>query len=138
MNESGVWKYIKKGMEGRWDATRIESSAGNGVPDVDYGLPGIAGRLELKYEPNWPKREGTLVKLPLRPEQKIYITNRGKLHGNVWVLFRVVDDFFIVSWNQVDLACEGWTRAQWIACAYWYWERRVDFTQLYRILKGEL
>ena len=50
MNESGVWKYIKKGMEGRWDATRIESSAGNGVPDVDYGLPGIAGRLELKYE----------------------------------------------------------------------------------------
>jgi hypothetical protein len=138
MNESGVWNTIKSGMEGKWDASRIESSSGNGVPDVTFGLKDINGWIELKHDKEWPKREATLVKLPLRPEQKLWINRRGKLAGNVWVIYRVSNDFFILWWNQIDLACEGWTRAQWPAFSYFHWERRVDFTQLYRILKGEL
>jgi hypothetical protein len=137
MNESGLWQYIKQGMMGSgWHPTRIESSAGNGVPDVSYGLPGINGWIELKHIPEWSVRNTTKVKLPLRPEQKHWIKARGELSGNVWVIVRIADMFYLLNHKDALEAYEGWTQAEWKSFATFWWYKRIDFKGLYSHLKG--
>jgi len=137
MNESGVWQYLRKGMMGSgWHVTRIESSAGNGVPDVSYGIPGISGWIELKYIVNWPVRATTKVKLPLRPEQKYWIKARGELAGNVWVFIRIEDDFFLLSWEEALDAYDGWDKETWLCLQAGVWSKRVNFEELCGLLKG--
>lgn len=135
MNEASVWQYIKAGMAGKWFATRLESSSGNGVPDVTFSMPNINGFLELKYIPEWPKRPETKVKLPLRPEQKLWISTRGKMGGNVWVLCRISVTFFLLDFNQALLACEGWTEEEWLEKGYVIGWHKVDFNYLVNTLK---
>ena len=120
MKESGVWSYLRNGMAGRWHATRIESSAGNGVPDVNFALPtGTSGWIELKYIPEWPKRSDTLIKLPLRPEQFHWIRTRGKMAGNVWVFTRIENVYFLLEWKEAVSAADGWDRATWMGKSHW-------------------
>jgi len=135
MNEAGLWATIKAGMAGRWLATRLESSSGNGVPDVAFSMPNINGFLELKYIPEWPKRPETKVKLPLRPEQKLWISTRGKMGGNVWVLVRIFNSFFILDTVQAIAACEGWTYDDWGLCCANRWSYKINFDELYYCLK---
>jgi hypothetical protein len=138
MNEAGVWAYVKKGMAGKdWHATRIESSAGNGVPDVCFSTAGQHGFIEFKYIKEWPKRKTTLVKLPLRPEQKLWLETRGRYGGNCWVFVRVEDDFFIVHWNDIDWFCNGLTREELYSAYVFkgFWSKRVDFDELFKILR---
>lgn len=131
MNESGVWQYIKKGMlTSGWHVTRIESSSGNGVPDITFGLPKINGWIELKYVPEWPKLGKTKIKLPLRPEQKYWINCRGELSGNVWVIVRIKDTFFLLDHEQAVDACEGWTLLEWMDKCTERWDLRIDFSSL--------
>ena len=141
MTESDLWKYVKGGMMGRWHASRIESSAGNGIPDVDFGMAGINGKIELKYIPEWPKRPTTLVKLPLRPDQKIWIKNRGVIAGNVWALIRIKDDFFLLDWKQaVRLYEQPASRFTWTnpdpSTVWKRWHGRIDFHELATILRA--
>ena len=135
MKESDLWKYIRQGMLGKWHVSRIESSAGNGVPDVSFGIPGVNGWIELKYIKEWPKRPTTKVKLPLRPEQKHWIKNRGQLSGNVWVLVRISDDFFLLYWNTAVQAAEkGMTQFDWFAPEIYSWHKEINFSELYDAL----
>lgn len=136
MNEAGLWQYLRKGLSGTWMPTRIESSAGNGVPDVYYSVPGKGGWIELKYIPKWPKRPTTKVKLPLRPEQKLWIKQHGELTGRVFVLVRIEDDFFLVNHRQIEEACEGWDTADWLTKPQNFWPNKIDFKELRSDLNG--
>lgn len=137
MRESTLWNYIKKGLLGKWHATRIESSSGNGVPDISYGMPYINGWIELKYVKEWPKRATTRVKLPLRPEQKHWIATRGGLSGHVWVICRVQDTFFLISYHSaIHLTEIGATRSDWPMWATLTWDDKIDFNELYNELTG--
>lgn len=122
MNESGVWAQLKEKMKFTgWHAVRIESSSGNGVPDVTYGLQDINGWIELKYIKEWPKRATTLVKLPLRPEQKFFFQKRGELSGNVWCFIRIQDTFFLLSYKEaLEAAYHGWTKDEWLQRQWWH------------------
>lgn len=137
MKESDLWGYIRKGMIAKWHASRIESSAGNGIPDVSFGLPGKNGWIELKYIKEWPKRSTTLVKLPLRPEQKHWIKARGELSGNVWVICRIENMFFLLDYIEAMILCEGGTQDKWVALCTKSWYKRIDFGQLWEILRWE-
>ena len=134
MTESDVWKYLRQGLANRCLFTRIESSAGNGVPDVILHFPSKHVFVENKYIAAWPKRATTLVKLPLRAEQRLWLSTRGKLSGDCWVFIRIEDDFFLLPW---DVACylydRGFTKEQWLKFPY-HWYNRIDFNQLYNIL----
>jgi len=140
MNESSLWRYVAGGMANKWHATRIESSAGNGVPDVSFGMISryngrrFNGFLELKYIPQWPKKDETNLKLPLRPEQKIWIQTRGGIAGDVWVLCRICDDFILFSDAQALCANQGQTQKWWMMTNYLYCCRRLDFKALAGIL----
>ena len=129
MKESDLWGYIRKGMKPYWQATRIENTTGNGVPDVTYTIV-KHGWIELKYIPKWPVRGPTIVKLPLRPEQKLWIESRGKLARYVWVICRIEDDFFLLNHNQAVESYEGWRREEWIERSQIHWHKKIDFLQL--------
>lgn len=138
MTESDFWKYIRQGLTGRAHLTRIESSAGNGVPDVSIGLPKRNAWIELKYIRYWPKRPSTKLRLPLRPEQRLWITARGSLSGDVWVLCRVDTAIFLLTSQQAAEACDGWVSAQWYSNATKYWTGgKIEFTELLNALNGQ-
>ena len=137
VNESTLWQYLKKGMQGKWHATRIESSSGNGVPDVSFGLPGKNCWIELKYIKEWPKRPSTKVSLPLRPEQKLWIKQRGDMSGSVWVMARIENDFFLLSYRKALAACEGMNRTDWFVLGNCTdaWTGSINFDVLYNWLR---
>jgi len=135
MNEAGVWNYVKGGLAGKWLATRIESNAGNGVPDVVFCVPNINGFMELKFIKEWPKRPETKVKLPLRPEQKLWVETRGKRGGNVWVFCRIENSMFLLDNTCSMSACDGWTKEEWFKHSNMNWQGRVNFDELYYTLK---
>lgn len=138
MNESGVWHTLSNGMKGLWHATRLESSAGNGVPDVSFGVPGVNGFIELKHIKTWPVLSSTAVKLPLKPEQKLWISIRGQITRNVWVLCRIEDSFALLTSFQAIRACEGLYYYQWKSREFtrYFVVDRIDFKELYKILKA--
>lgn len=137
MRESDFWKYIRKGLIGKCHITRIESSAGNGVPDVSIGLPGKSVWVELKVISEWPVRPTTKVKLPLRPEQKHWIRSRGAVSGNVWALCRVQSSIFLVKWTMCQFFAEtGCTKEDWYHHAFAHWEvGKMDFDDLLQLLQ---
>lgn len=134
MKEASLWNYIKKGLVGRGLLNRIESSVGNGIPDVLFCIPQKFLWIELKYVKEWPKRNSTKVKLPLRPEQVIWINSRGNLSGLVFVLIKIENDFFLIKHNEInELYANGSTKDEWIDTfknRKRYWSRRIDFSQL--------
>jgi len=136
MNESSVYSYLKSLLVGKTLLSRIESCTGNGVPDVACAIKSAHHWIEVKYLKEWPKRETTLVKLPLRPEQKLWIATRGELSGNVWVFIRIEDDFFLLTWKEAIQACNGWTRDEWKVMAYGSWYFKVDKYTLYSLIAG--
>lgn len=137
MKESTLWQYLRNGLKNYpVHLTRIESSAGNGVPDVSVGITGKNLWVELKYIREWPKRPATKVKLPLRPEQKLWIKQRGSLSGDVWVFVRIGDDFFLLNWGDAIKACDGWTRDEWWDSITDRWYNRVDFDEFITVLGG--
>lgn len=134
MNESTVYQYLRNGLSGKVLLTRIESSAGNGVPDLIIHTKGKHIFVEIKYIPSWPKREDTLIKMPLRAEQKVWLKTRGELSGDCWVFARVGDDFFMVPWFVGLRLCDGWPKVQWLRLPHWH--KRIDFIELGEILNG--
>ena len=137
MKESSVWQYIRKGLIGcEIHLTRIESSAGNGIPDVSFAISGINGFIELKYIKEWPKRDTTKIKLPLRPEQRHWIKARMRLSGEIWVIVRIEDYFWLLDGNcAVHAAENGWTKQEWLEEQHWH--KRIDFKELLELLKGD-
>jgi hypothetical protein len=131
MKESTVNRYIREGLKGYPILlTRIESSVGNGVPDITYCSKTGHGWIETKYIREYPKRETTKIKLPLRPEQKLWIKTRGSLGGNVWVLCKIGDVFFLLTHEQAVRACDGWTTFEWFDNSHRVWEKGISFVEL--------
>lgn len=129
MNESNVWQTLKQGLTDKCLMTRIESSAGNGVPDVIVHSKIGHIFIELKYIESYPKRESTQLKLPLRPEQRLWINTRGNLSGNVWVFVRVEDDFYLLPYFVAIRLCDGWVTEQWKRIPHW--TKKINFNDLY-------
>lgn len=137
MNEAAFWQHIRTKMRNCWDATRIESDTGLGIPDVSYGVPTGQGWIELKYLAGFPKREDSPVKMcHFTTQQKMWLKRRGRIAGNVWLFVRVADEFFLFDWRQAQ-TCEEWTANDWRKRSIGYWSGTLDASGLYRIiLKG--
>lgn len=135
MNEASMWAFLRNKMKGFWLASRIESSAGNGIPDVIAAIKGKIVLIELKYIKEWPKRDSTLIKLPLRPEQKLFFQTRGQMCHDIWTFIRIENDYFLLPWDYSVKYCEeGGNQKEWKSSQY-YLGQSVDENKLYNHLE---
>ena len=136
MNESTLWDYVKKGMSGRWLATRIETVTSLGVPDVTYSVKGVHGWIELKWVPKAPVKQSTKMRLShLTEQQKQWIFSRGKLAGDVWLLVRVEDEFFLFDHKFIH-DIQQMTIDEWRVNCEVNWSKKINFEELSTILSS--
>ena len=123
MSESQTWADFRPVVK-YLDPQRIEDRVSLGIPDVDLAI----GNIELKFLAEWPKRPGTLIRIPhFTPEQRGWLIRRCQacrlagLRINAWLLLRVgmVDPNEWLLFNgDVAAACIGTaTQAQLRAVA---------------------
>lgn len=122
-------------MRNRWHAVRIENACGSGIPDVDYAIGHRRqGKIELKYLPEGPKRESTKVRIHhFNPEQKLFFRMRGPVSGDVWLMVRVADEYFIFGW-EMALTVDEHTLAEWRKLARGYWKDHINYADMAKIL----
>jgi hypothetical protein len=132
-SESKFWGYIRNGMRGKWDVTRLECTL-PGIPDVCYGMNGITGFIELKEMTEFPKRVTTPVRIKnLTPEQKLWMHTRRKNANFVFLFVAVDKEFFLFDAEDI-YNIETWTSAEWRSLAVGYWEKSINWTEFERLL----
>lgn len=136
MSEKAFWNYLRKGMTGKWQSVRIESSASGGVPDVAYSKDGVHGWIELKFIPSWPVRESTPLRVPhLTPQQRLFILKHGSAGEHCFLFLKVgsTKDYFL--FDHTNIASLGEVkRANVSSIALSHWTDSVDFDQLGKVL----
>lgn len=103
-SEKSTWASLKRIVGDRWHATRIEDRLQSGVPDVSWGARGVQGWIELKYVPKPPVRLGTPFRIGLRPEQAVWLQQRGRVGNYCWVLARVQNlQWLLFDWREARI-----------------------------------
>jgi len=150
--ERNLWKKVREGMAPFWFAQRIETGTSPGVPDVWFVIkdgpsprpyvPGASGWIELKALAAWPKRVGTVVRIPgLKPEQKAWIARAGRLTYRVYLLLQVGSgrsaDVLLYDWAAVE-ALGTLTKPEMLEKVIARWVGRpVDYEDLARLLAAQ-
>ena len=96
-SESRFWRSLKDKIPGH--SMRVENGCLPGVPDVNICHCGKEVWVELKDTDSYPARAETRVFGPegLRPEQILWINQRFKHGGNVYIVAKVAKDIYCIS-----------------------------------------
>jgi hypothetical protein len=110
MSETNLWRYLQRNLkDNKTMLMRIENPFYKGIPDVNFLIDGNEGWLELKYMPEYPKKDNTEVKVPhFTKEQKLWHDSRYKNKGLVGAL----------------------TKKKMFQHANKSWKNRIDFKEL--------
>lgn len=121
-NEAAFWTgFVRKALHQPtrgWVAWKVPAEIRKGLPDVWFGLHdlvanmfGETGWIELKYQPEWPKRVDTTIEVAVTVEQSAHL--REARQGGVasWVLLGVADEWFLFRARAVPPLVR-WTRAE--------------------------
>jgi hypothetical protein len=110
MKESSSWSTLRGHLKARGaHLQRFEDKLTGGIPDTNVCLRGSEFWLEGKALREWPKRETTLVKVGLRPDQALWLDNRVRAGGHAFVWIKT-PTVWILSTRFFDLR-DGITRA---------------------------
>ena len=61
MSERNLWRYLQRNLKDNKSLLmRVENSLYKGIPDVNYLIDGNEGWIELKYMPEYPKKDITV------------------------------------------------------------------------------
>lgn len=121
-SESDLRKIVLKMLE-PLHAVHVEPSSGTnaGTPDVNCTF----GWIELKWLPEWPKRESTVVKpTHFEPEQRNWLRKRCERGGRAFMLLVVgvdhLDEDWMLIWGRVAADNVGvlWTKEDYIYGGY--------------------
>ena len=131
MSENNLWRYLQKNLkDSKTMLMRIEIPFYKGVPDVNFLIDGNEGWLELKYIPQYPKKEITIVKVPhFTIEQKIWHNARFKNKGRTMVLIQVDDDYFIFKKEKINLL-GSLNKYRMFQHANKFWKNKINFREL--------
>tara|TARA_Y100000004_G_scaffold75872_1_gene85342 strand:+ start:529 stop:966 length:438 start_codon:yes stop_codon:yes gene_type:complete len=131
MSENNLWRYLQKNLkDSKTMLMRIENPFYKGVPDVNFLIDGNEGWLELKYIPQYPKKEITIVKVPhFTIEQKIWHNARFKNKGRTMVLIQVDDDYFIFKKEKINLL-GSLNKFRMFQHANKFWKNKINFREL--------
>lgn len=139
MNESVFWGQLKNTMQGYWEANRIETGTGVGIPDVSYSIYNAHGWIELKWLEKLPANVDTKITIDhFTKIQKHWLKQRGRLAGHCWVFVHISDsrEWFLFDWRQVD-EIEAWRVGQWRKKARLYATGRLLAARLYAALLAD-
>jgi len=93
MNESKFWHRLRKVLKSNHIRfQRFEDSLSEGIPDLCLFINGKTVWIELKCK-KLPKRPTTIVKVGLRPLQRIWARQRRKDKVDVFTLSLCIDQF---------------------------------------------
>ena len=131
MSETNLWRYLQRNLKDKNTMLmRIENPFYKGVPDVNFLIDGNEGWLELKYIPQYPKKEITIVKVPhFTIEQKIWHNARFKNKGRTMVLIQVDDDYFIFKKEKINLL-GSLNKFRMFQHANKFWKNKINFREL--------
>ena len=98
MSESRLWDRLRGAIGRSGHFVRLEFNPEAGIPDVDYCVHGEEGKIELKHVNRRPSREGTAVFTNggLRDQQVVWIHQRVRHGGRVWILPQIGERLFLV------------------------------------------
>jgi hypothetical protein len=89
--EAGLNGRIQRALSGR-DPVRVENAVGPGTPDIYF----IAGWIESKRLPAWPKKADSVVKVPKYvPEQRAWHVRHRHQGGVVYLAIEVESTTFV-------------------------------------------
>tara|TARA_A100001015_G_C15001046_1_gene718517 strand:- start:1659 stop:2096 length:438 start_codon:yes stop_codon:yes gene_type:complete len=131
MSERNLWRYLQRNLKDNKSLLmRVENSLYKGIPDVNYLIDGNEGWIELKYMPEYPKKDITEVKVPhFTKEQKIWHDIRYKNKGRTMVLIQVDRDYFIFKKERINLL-GSLTKKKMFQYANKSWKNKIDFKEL--------
>jgi len=109
VNELGFWSKVRALFNAHPYALLkklpAEGFGGKGTPDGLYVVDGgVTGLLEFKYEPAWPVRADTLVKVGLTTQQRAWLEEWCAKSGRGHVLLGVAKDWFLLELHEVPPA----------------------------------
>lgn len=104
MSEADLWTTTRKAIGHTGHFTRVENAVAAGMPDVDFCIRGIEGRLELKHRADEPARIETPVfkHKGLRESQLLWIRTRVKHGGRVFILAEVAGSRWLLPGSVAD------------------------------------
>tara|TARA_R100000482_G_scaffold121828_2_gene68449 strand:+ start:487 stop:927 length:441 start_codon:yes stop_codon:yes gene_type:complete len=131
MSETNLWRYLQRNLkDNKTMLMRIENPFYKGIPDVNFLIDGNEGWIELKYMPEYPKKDNTEVKVPhFTKEQKLWHDSRYKNKGRTMVLIQVDNDYFIFKKERINLV-GALTKKKMFQHANKSWKNRIDFKEL--------
>ena len=98
--------------------------------ELNFLIDGNEGWLELKYMPEYPKKDYTEIKVPhFTKEQKLWHDARYKNKGRTMVLIQVDSDYFIFKKERINLL-GSLTKKSMFKFANKSWKNRIDFKEL--------
>ena len=102
--EASLWVRLREAVKGKGHFCRLEYNPTVGIPDVDYCVFGVEGKIELKDRPKAPARATTAAfgDKGLRDEQVGWILTRIRHGGLVWVMAEVGPAIYLIhgSWAE--------------------------------------
>lgn len=114
------------------NAISVENSAYPGTPDVNY----VEGWIELKWLPEWPKRETTPVRIPhFTQQQRVWIMKRHIKGGNVFLLLQCRKEWLIFDGPTAFHHVGKVTRNELIDKSVKYWPNGLKDEELVKFLR---
>lgn len=122
------------------DLQRIENTASNGTPDVNYCIGGVEGWAELKA---WERIRltGRFTVPKLREEQGAWLTKRASVGGRAYLLCRINKDVALFDGRLVPHLFNKDLHADWVfgkALATVWLEHPVDWGELINALRAPI
>lgn len=97
--ERAFWQWLDGKIGNLWHAQRHEDKHSVGIPDVSYGCRGTQGWIELKSLTAWPRKGFPALSV----EQANWLTRRGKVGGNCYLLAEIDDFILLIGWERIGL-----------------------------------
>lgn len=135
-SETNFWTTLKNKLRSDWEPERVENCVATGTPDLYYTLKksGKMGWIELKYIPEIPKRETTIVNIEhYTPQQRNWIMRHGSIGATVFLFLQIEKTYILFNWRQAQMV--GYlTYNQMLDQSINYWRPMIDRRELLSIL----
>lgn len=102
MSEASLWKWLREQLP-RGHATRVESEAEAGFPDVHFTMTRPRGAVSVTFELKYgdgPKKQP--LKKHIRKSQVFWIKKEVAASGLVWIVAEIESQVYFIPGKYID------------------------------------